>query len=500
MRRWRLFLLILNLLPVLVAGCGILPVTLGVPSTPTGTATVVGTDTVIATGTTASAATSTATATATAAATATSTATAAPTPTPTEKPLTGPRATVLAMAKTVVVPSRTPTPPSAGGAEDPSSYAGIFERAWQIVQENYVRDSFNGIDWEAVRQEYRPQVDAVESRDEFYDIMEAFIAELNDNHSRFVRPDDFALEFDALDPSDALEGVAWTGLRIWPAREDAQLLIWYVCAVGPAADAGLQRGDAILRINDQPVEAADGFDGDLIRQATRGESGSVTLTVQQGPMSKPEDITVAYGQVAGCDGWHYGVLGKDPYIGYVRVPDFGGDADVNILELIHRLEQDRVLDGLIVDVRHNPGGNSDRSIAIFTKGVFGEMGPLREGATQTVYRIRGPVRWNETTPVTVLTDGSSHSAAEYFATAMQQAERGLVVGQPTAGNTEGITGFSLPDGSLIRLAVSTLQLPDGSTLEGTGVIPDIQVPLDLWGLRQVPDVQLRAAYEALVAQ
>jgi C-terminal processing protease CtpA/Prc len=83
---------------------------------------------------------------------------------------------------------------------------------------------------------------------------------------------------------------------------------------------------------------------------------------------------------------------------------------------------------------------------------------------------------------------------------MQQAERALIVGQPTAGNTEGITGFSLPDGSLIRLAVMTLQLPDGSTLEGTGVLPDISVPLGMWGLREIPDVQLRAAYEALVGE
>jgi C-terminal processing protease CtpA/Prc len=83
---------------------------------------------------------------------------------------------------------------------------------------------------------------------------------------------------------------------------------------------------------------------------------------------------------------------------------------------------------------------------------------------------------------------------------MQQAGRALLVGMPTAGNTEGITGFSLPDGSLIRLAVSTLQLPDGTTLEGRGVLPDLQVPLGPWGLRQIPDVQLSAAYQALVGE
>ena len=78
--------------------------------------------------------------------------------------------------------------------------------------------------------------------------------------------------------------------------------------------------------------------------------------------------------------------------------------------------------------------------------------------------------------------------------------RAVLVGMPTAGNTEGITGFSLPDGSLIRLAVMTLQLPDGSTLEDTGVIPDIRVPLGMWGLREMPDVQLREAFEAVLEQ
>ena len=421
-----------------------------------------------------------------------------PTATPTPKPLTGPRATAEALSKRVtIVPASTPTPP--GGEElDPGDYVGIFERAWQIVNENYVRDNFNGVDWEAIHEEYRPQVEAVEDQEAFWDLMEEFIHELGDNHSRFVRPARFAAEFD-LTPPDEQEGAPWTGLQIWPAREDEQLLIWYVCRQGAAANAKLQRGDVILAINGETVtKSEEGFDWSLIRQAMYGgDDGALTLTVQREPDSEPEEVKLGLGSAAGCDGWQYGLLSQEPRIGYLRVPDFGGNADVNILEAIEIMEEEQPLDGLIVDVRHNPGGNSDRSIAIFCTGEFGLVGPLREDATQTIYRIRGPVRWNETTPVAVLTDGSSHSAAEYFATAMQQSGRAVLVGMPTAGNTEGISGFSLPDGSLIRLAVMTLQLPDGSTLEGTGVIPDIQVPLGQWGLRETPDVQLQAAYEAL---
>ena len=69
---------------------------------------------------------------------------------------------------------------------------------------------------------------------------------------------------------------------------------------------------------------------------------------------------------------------------------------------------------------------------------------------------------------------------------------------PTAGNTEGIVSFNLDNGSLIRLAVQTILLPDGSSLEGVGVRPDIEVPLGDWGLRQTPDVQLQRAIEEMV--
>lgn len=415
------------------------------------------------------------------------------TPTPTVTTLTGPRATALALADSVTFVPAAGTPTREPIAAD--DYPAIFERAWGIVYDNYLRDDFNGVDWEAIGEAYRPRVEAVEGQEEFWDLMESFIAELGDNHSRFVRPDRFGAEFDLDLPGDG-EFRPWPGLIVWPAREDDRFTIWAVCRVGPAADAGLQRGDVILAVAGRPVQVEGDYD--RLREALYGDHDAVTLTVQQGPGRDPEEITLQFGAAAGCDGWEYGLLSYDPRIGYVRAPDFAGNADVNILDAIQRMEADSPLDGLVLDIRHNGGGNADRSIAIFATGVFGQVGPLREDETRTVYRIRGPVRWNETTPVAVLTDGNSHSAAEYFATAMQQSGRAVLVGMPTAGNTEGISGFSLPDGSLIRLAVSTLQLPDGSTLEGTGVIPDLQVPLGPWGLRQEPDVQLSAALEALM--
>ncbi|MFQ5422079.1 MAG: S41 family peptidase [Anaerolineae bacterium] len=398
-----------------------------------------------------------------------------------------------ALMAQITVPTREDTETIA--ADD---YPALTEQACGIVRDNYVRDNYNGVDWEATCQRYLEMAANVQTQDEFWALMADFIHELGDNHSRFVRPDRFAAEFDL--PSEG-SGRPWPGLSFWPAREDEYLLIWDVCQVGPAADAGLHRGDVVTAINGHTFER--GEDGTNYREVVTAlyeKDDSATLTVIQGEGQEPKEITVPFGGAGGCDGWAAGLISEIPRIGYIRIPDFGGDSDTNILTAINDMETDAPLDGLILDIRHNPGGNSDRDAAIFTQGEFGLVGSLRSDATQTIYRIRGPVKWNETTPLAVLTDGNSHSAADYFAAVMRWSGRATLVGMPSAGNTEGISGFNLADGSLIRLAVSTLQLPDGNTFEGVGILPDIEVPLGQFGLRQTPDVQLQAAIDALLAQ
>jgi len=404
------------------------------------------------------------------------------------------QATVQALvAQVTIVPNESSSPNITAG-----DYPALLEQGCEIVRDNYVRGNFNDVDWDAVCLQYQEEVKEIDDQESFWDLMESLVAELGDDHSRFGRPARFAAEF-AL-PSES-QGRPWPGFRIWSAREDEQLLIWDVCDIGPAADAGLQRGDVILAVNGEPVvRGENGFDRGEINQAIYENDDGATLLVQRGPDRDPEEIAIRFGGAGGCDNWNYGFISENPRIGYIRVFNYDGTSDENTLLAIERMEEEQPLDGLIVDVRHNPGSNSDRDIAIFTTGTFGNTGPLRDDATQVIFRIRGPVLWNETTPVTLLTGGSSHSAAEYFATAMQQSGRATLVGMPTAGNTEAITGFNLADGSLIRLAFQNLVLPDGSTLEGVGVIPDLQVPLGDWGLRQVPDVQLQAAYETLLSQ
>jgi len=409
-------------------------------------------------------------------------------------------ATIQALgAQTTLVP---PTPVGGVAVEGPDDYVGIIKQAWNIIDTEYVRDNFNGADWPAIYDEYIELAEDVTSSEELWDLLGEMVGELNDSHSRHVPPDRMTAEF-GIETTAAGEARLASGIEIWPgpSREDEYLTVWNVCAQSVAAQAGITRGDIITAIDGNPVvKEGDDFKREDRTAVIFGTGGDqVTLTVWQGPDQDPVDITLSLDGVGGCPYRYHELVSEDPRIGYIRVPDFDGDSAFAILESIKTLEEEQPLEGLIVDVRHNPGGNSDDSVAIFTEGIVGTVGKLREGEQRTIFRIRGPVEWNETTPVVILTDGSSHSAADYFPAAMKELGRATIVGMNSAGNTEGITGWSLADGTLIRLAVTTMALNDGTILEGIGVTPDVIVPLGTWGLKAEPfDLQIQAGINTLL--
>lgn len=410
----------------------------------------------------------------------------------TTAPLSGPRATAAALAGQVTLNAPTRGP-------EADDYPDMVRHAWQLIYENYYSDEFNGVDWEAIRDEYVARAEQVDSQQEFWALMDEFVGQLDDDHSNFRTPDEVVAQFG----SGEAVGRPFSGINMWPppGRVPDFVQLWDVCQVGPAASAGLESGDLVLAVNGEEIHLTDETDVELLYREIMfgdGDSNSVTLTVQQGSDQDPRQVTLRLGGASGCGGWTVGIIVEEPRIGYIRVPDFGQGSDTVLLDHITSLEEAEPLDGLILDIRHNPGGNSDADIKLFTSGTFGTVGPLREGRTRTQFGIRGPVRWSETTPMAILTDQSSHSAADYFAVAMKLSGRATLVGMPTAGNTDGWTSWVLPDGSLVGIAVTILLLPDGTSIEGVGVQPDVRIPLEPWDLKQDPDPQLEAALNVMV--
>jgi C-terminal peptidase prc len=427
-----------------------------------------------------------------------------PTKTP---PQTGPLATAAALAgQTTLVP---PTPLAGiefGDVAD-DDYVSIFKIAWAQVEANYLRDDFNGVDWNAVYDEYLPLAEQVKSSEELWALLSDMMQELNDNHSHFIYPGQMGT-VDDFEESIHPDMNPWSGVFIIHTRvgrEFENLMVWCVSPGSEAENAGIKRGDHILAVDGVALPAdTSEITRDQLRQVLFGSGGdTVKLTIQQGPDSEPTDFTIALDKVPRCDYDHYEIVNENPKIGYFRLQTFlEGDLKERMLTAIQEMESDGELDGLIIDVRHNRGGFgdvTDEVLGLFTQGTVGTEGSLREGATRSVYRIRGPVEWNESTPIVVLTDGESNSSADYFSIIIQFLGRAVIIGMNSAGNIDGWTSYALPDTSQLGIASSTLILEDGRDLEGIGATPDIEVPLGDWGLSQSPfDVQLQAAIDYLI--
>ena len=151
-------------------------------------------------------------------------------------------------------------------------------------------------------------------------------------------------------------------------------------------------------------------------------------------------------------------------------------------------------DGLILDLRGNDGGEIR---------LAGEILDLLTRAPSVQIRWRGrsypfpAVSWNR--PLVVLVDGSTRSAAEILAAAVQARRLGVVLGEPTAGQARGSRLERLPDGSRLLLPISDVLLPDGEPLEGRGVQPDVRMVRSLaWSANA--DEPWDAALQALVAR
>ena len=419
-------------------------------------------------------------------------------------PQTGPLATAAALFNTITL-----VPPTTVGGEGfetiaDDDYVGLFNQAWHTVEANYVRDNFNGADWDAIYNEYLPLAEGVQSSEELWALLADLIQELDDDHSRFISPLQIGSTFD-VETRNSPDPRPWSGVYIFTiaAREDENISVWCVSPGSPAEKAGIRRGDHILAVDGHPLDlSGDGISRNQLREVLLGTGGdTITLTVLQGPDEEPKDITIDLELVGGCDGDYYMLVSENPRIGYYRIRSYEGNTNEEVLAAIKDMEAESPLDGFIIDVRHNPGGIGSAvtdTLKLFAEGTVGTVGSLREGATRIVVRIRGPVVWNQTIPMVVLTDGRSHSAADYFAIYIQYLGRAVIVGMNSAGNIDAWTNFPMSDGSQIGLAYSTFLLEDGTDLEGIGVTPDIIVPLGDWGLKLAPyDIQLQAAIDYL---
>lgn len=375
----------------------------------------------------------------------------------------------------------------------------VFDEVWTLVRDRYLYTDYRGLDWQAVRAEFTPRVANAPDEDAFYELMRELIERLGDEHSAFLSPQDVAQEAAEFDGTISFGGI---GVRI---REDeGGALITDVARGGPAEEAGLQRHELIAKIEGEPVAA--GWDaGENPMRKVRGEPGTqVTITVRDSDNNE-RDVTLTR-RVIGSDAFPPVQAQRLPQtnVGLVQLDTFNEDGvDDDVRTAIEEMLASGPLDGLIVDVRDNGGGRLD--LLVNTVALFIDGGDIGSDSGQGVDDVIGipsgqTIAALDDTPIAVLTGPDSVSAAEIFAAGMQARGRAVVVGEPSAGNTEVLLSHDISNGSLLRLAERSYRRPNGTLLEGTGVQPDRLVPAEWWRFMPQHDPQVLAALEQFKVQ
>ncbi|GAB4446186.1 MAG: S41 family peptidase [Chloroflexi bacterium OHK40] len=368
------------------------------------------------------------------------------------------------------LPSHTPAPPSPSPAPAPSPTPismqlrqQIFTEVWTTIDENYLYPDFGGVDWNAVRAEFEPRV-AQGSDEAFYQLIGAMVGRLGDDHSRFLPPSAAQRE-DAL--TSGREEQVGIGVIALPLSDG--LLIQHVFPGSPAERAGLRPRDRIVAIDGRFYA----------RQELEGPEGStVRLTVVR-PGAESRDVVITRRRV---EGRIAPIVRRLPgEIGYVSVTTLWvSDMDRQVTDALAGLVADGALRGLVLDLRSNPGGWRSVLTGILGHFVRGDVGSFTSRKGDVPLRI-GPGAQPDLRglPLVVLVDAGTASYAELIAAVLQRQAGAVVVGAPTAGNTETIYSYELSGGARLWVAQEGFRLRDGSVIEGIGVQPDIAV-LDDW--------------------
>jgi len=322
---------------------------------------------------------------------------------------------------------------------------------------------------EHVNNYYVKQVDDSEL---FEDAIRGMLAGL-DPHSAYLDPKEFA-------ELKASTSGKFGGLGIEVTLEDGFIKIISPIDGSPAAKSGLESGDLIIRIDDTPVR-----DMTLTEsvERMRGKPGTdIVLTVVRANENKPLKFSVTR-EIINVQSVKSKML-EDGY-GYLRVSQFQNDTGPQVEKAIKQLikENKGNLNGVVLDLRNNPGGVLEASVdtasafldkdklnydqvVVYTKG--------RLSSSQVQEKAKGK-DVTKGAPLVVLVNGGSASASEIVAGALQDYKRAVVLGTDTFGKGSVQTVLPLKDKRGLKLTTALYYTPSGRSIQAEGIHPDIVV-------------------------
>ena len=266
-----------------------------------------------------------------------------------------------------------------------------------------------------------------------------------------------------LDATDA------AGSKCVRITSSCPLEIVFVLEDNAGADAGLEAGDQITGVNGEPVDGLGFVDtatrlaGDetgVVEMEVVREGEMLELTIERAPLVIPTvEIDLPRNGV-----------------GYIRIPDFEPDMPDLVRDGLIALTDDPI-DRLVIDLRDNPGGFLDSAVDVATEFIEGGTVVRTVGPGEDFDYDAGLDGLATQLEIVVLVNGGTASAAEILAAALRDRRGATIIGEPTFGKDAVQIAFELNNGGEFNVAIARWLSPDGTTVAGSGLVPDRTVEL-----------------------
>ncbi len=375
-----------------------------------------------------------------------------------------------------------------------NSYKEVIDHVWQIVYRDFLdtNGKFQKSNWINLRKEVLSKT--YSDSNEAYDAIRDMLSKLDDSYTRFLEPKEFNQM--RIDTSGELTGV---GIQIVKDKESDDLIIISPIEDTPAFDAGIKAKDKILSIDDISTE---GMNIEEAVKLIRGQRGTkVKLEILRGSKSFFKILSREKIEIKSVSS-KVNQSKNGLLIGYVRIKQFNANASKETRDAIKDLETRKVA-GYVLDLRSNPGGLLESSIDIsrhfINKGVI--VSTLSKDGLKETKRGNGQALTKK--PLVVLVNEGSASASEIVSGAIKDNKRGKLVGKKTFGKGLVQSMRTLVDGSGLTVTVAKYLTPNGTDINKSGIIPDIEVKMNLNPILQREigtrkDKQYRAGEKELI--
>lgn len=262
------------------------------------------------------------------------------------------------------------------------------------------------------------------------------------------------------------------GVGIEVGIEDGRIRVIAPIDDTPAAAAGIQTGDVIVAIDGERIDQPNVFDA---VESMRGEPGTpVTLELRRVGVEKPIEVELVRAPIA-LNSVRVRFL-EDGYA-YARISQFQTSTGARLREALERLTTETPMQGLVLDLRNNPGGVLQASVqvadAFLTAGEIVSTRGRRPDSGMSFSAREDDLL--DGAPLVVLINEGSASASEIVAGALQDHRRGIVVGTRSFGKGSVQTVLPLTENRAIKLTTARYYTPNGRSIQAEGIIPDIVV-------------------------